>query len=76
VDLSILGAPEERFDEYERQIREEYAWVPRFLFRRTRCGILKGFLERPRIFNTPHFFAAREDAARANLQRSIRLLCS
>jgi predicted metal-dependent HD superfamily phosphohydrolase len=28
VDLSILGASEERFDEYEAQARAEYAWVP------------------------------------------------
>ena len=28
VDLAILGAPAERFDEYERQVREEYSWVP------------------------------------------------
>ena len=28
IDLAILGAPAERFAEYERQIRAEYAWVP------------------------------------------------
>lgn len=27
IDLSILGAPSERFAEYEAQIREEYHWV-------------------------------------------------
>jgi predicted metal-dependent HD superfamily phosphohydrolase len=28
IDLAILGAPEARFAEYERQIRDEYAHVP------------------------------------------------
>ena len=35
IDLSILGAAPARFDEYERQVRAEYAWVPDFLFRRS-----------------------------------------
>ena len=26
VDLAILGQPEQRFEEYEEQIRHEYAW--------------------------------------------------
>src|SRR5262245_19497131 len=36
VDLSILGASPERFDEYETQVRQEYSWVPGPLFRRER----------------------------------------
>jgi predicted metal-dependent HD superfamily phosphohydrolase len=32
VDLAILGAEFERFDEYERQVRQEYSWVPGFCF--------------------------------------------
>lgn len=35
VDLSILGAAVERFDD-ERQVRDEYSWVPGFIFRRRR----------------------------------------
>ena len=31
VDLAILGAPVERFDEYERQVRAEYGSVPGLL---------------------------------------------
>ena len=74
VDLSILAAPEERFDEYERQVRAEYSWVPGFLFRRKRKEILEGFLARPNIFQTAYFQAKYETAARQNLQRSIRAL--
>jgi predicted metal-dependent HD superfamily phosphohydrolase len=74
VDLAILGAPVDRFDEYERQVQAEYAWVPAALFRRTRREILEGFLSRPRVYGTEAFRARFEDAARANLSRSIRAL--
>ena len=74
VDLAILGAAADRFDEYERQIREEYAWVPGFLFRRKRREILAAFLARPHLYNTACFRERYEAAARANLARSIEQL--
>jgi predicted metal-dependent HD superfamily phosphohydrolase len=73
VDLAILGAPEERFDEYERAVRQEYAWVPGPVFRRERRKILERFLARPRIFET-RGLAAREQRARENLGRSLQRL--
>jgi predicted metal-dependent HD superfamily phosphohydrolase len=74
IDLSILGAPAHAFDDYERQIREEYAWVPAGLFRRRRRAILDGILARPFIFSTLHFRERLEVAARENLARSIAAL--
>ena len=74
VDLSILGAAPERFDEYEKQVREEYAWVPEFIFRRERKAILKEFLARPRIFSTTRFRERYERQARSNLERSLERL--
>jgi predicted metal-dependent HD superfamily phosphohydrolase len=74
VDLSILGAEQERFDEYERQVREEYSWVPDLLFRSKRRKILEEFLERPAIFNTERFRTSYEAQARQNLARSIKKL--
>lgn len=71
VDLAILGAPRERFDEYEAQIRAEYAWVPEFLFRAKRREILAGFLARPRIFATDACHARLEARARENLGRAV-----
>jgi predicted metal-dependent HD superfamily phosphohydrolase len=72
VDLSILGAAPERFDEYERQVREEYRWVPGPVFRARRRSILQGFLDRPTIFNTQAFIDAYEAQARANIERSMQ----
>jgi predicted metal-dependent HD superfamily phosphohydrolase len=76
VDLAILGAPADRFDEYEQQVRQEYAWVPGFLFRRKRRQILEAFLARPYLFHTPSFRTSYEDQARANLERAIERLGS
>jgi len=74
VDLAILGAATERFDEYERQVGDEYAWVPGFVFRSKRKAILQEFLARPALYSTPHFRDRLEAQARANLTRSIARL--
>ena len=71
VDLAILGQPAERFDRYERQIREEYSWVPSLIFHMKRRSILKGFLDRPFIYQTEPFRAKYEAQARRNLARSL-----
>jgi predicted metal-dependent HD superfamily phosphohydrolase len=74
VDLSILGATQSRFDEYERQVREEYGWVPEPIYRRKRREILESFLGRPAIYNTARFIGRYEQQARANLARSLARL--
>jgi predicted metal-dependent HD superfamily phosphohydrolase len=74
VDLAILGAPEPRFDEFEGQVREEYAWVPSFLFKRKRRYILETFLRRAHVYHTEHFRKAYEASARANLTRALQRL--
>jgi len=74
VDLSILGETPERFDEYERQVREEYSWVPEFMFKIERRKILKEVLARPAIFSTEKFLKRYECQARANIERSLKKL--
>jgi len=74
VDLSILGATPERFDEYDEQVREEYAHVPDEAFRQGRRRILSDFLARPRMYSTEHFHATLEPRARDNLQRALARL--
>lgn len=76
IDLAILGQPEERFDEYEREVRIEYQWVPEEAFRTGRAAILQMFLDRPSIYRTPHFQGKYEVQARKNLRRSIQQLTS
>lgn len=71
IDLSILGAPRERFIEYESQVRREYEWVPDGVFRRERGKLLRHFLQRPSIYATDFFRDALENAARENLTYSL-----
>src|SRR5215475_5146852 len=74
ADLSILGAQPARFQEYEAQVRGEYAWVPEEMFRSARAKILKELLGRSHLYSTAQFQARYEPQARRNLQHSLRHL--
>jgi predicted metal-dependent HD superfamily phosphohydrolase len=76
IDLSILGKSEQRFWEYEAQIRREYDWVPEETFAAKREEILVGFLGRERIYATDGFYGRYEKQARANIQASVQKLRS
>lgn len=71
IDLSILGALADRFDEYEHQVRREYRWVPMPLYRSQRAKILASFLKRARLYSTEHFYNRLETRARENIKRSL-----
>lgn len=74
IDLSILGQPSDLFDEFERRIRREYAWVPDPVYRSARSDILQAFLRRRPIYQTDYFRERYEAPARENLERMIRRL--
>ena len=74
VDLAILGADPERFDESDRQIRAEYAHRAEGPYREGRKAILSGFLGRPRLYGTEPFHAALDARARVNLARALARL--
>ncbi len=74
IDLAILGAAPARFDEYERQIRDEYGFVPEATFRAKRGEILRMFLDRPTLFSTPAYATRFDAPARANLARAVASL--
>lgn len=74
MDLAILAASVEAFDAYEDGVRHEYREVPEDLFRASRANILQGFLARDVLYMSPWGREAFEDAARANLTRSIAKL--
>jgi predicted metal-dependent HD superfamily phosphohydrolase len=74
VDLAILGQPPDAFGEYERQVRQEYAWVPEEEFRAGRSKILEAFLDRFSVYGTPGFQDKYEKQARLNLTASLLIL--
>lgn len=74
IDLGILGAAPARYAEYEAQVREEYAWVPRWLYRRQRRALLRQFLRRDYLYGTPYFRMLLEQPARRNLEQAIAAL--
>jgi len=71
IDLAILGASPQRFDEYEQQVRAEYAHVPDAIFWPRRRALLQRFVQRDALYATPGMHVLLEAPARANLARSI-----
>ena len=74
IDLSILGASEGRYQEFERDVRREYRWIPGFIFKPKRAAILQSFLDRPRIYHWELMYDRFEHSARVNLAGAIRAL--
>lgn len=73
-DLSILAAPAPVFDQYEANVRKEYAFVAEEFFRTGRKAILERFLQRPALYFTAVLRDLWEEKARENVKRSIEAL--
>ena len=74
IDLSILGTEQHVYAQFEKDIRREYKRVPSFIFKKKRKEVLRSFIERPRIYHTPHFFNTLETQAKHNLAWAINNL--
>jgi predicted metal-dependent HD superfamily phosphohydrolase len=74
IDLAILGKSTREYEEFERRIRQEYAWVPDLTYRNARAAVLGGFLRRATIYQHPEFVERYESRARQNLERSLAAL--
>ncbi|MBI2047138.1 pantetheine-phosphate adenylyltransferase [Candidatus Pacearchaeota archaeon] len=71
IDLAALGKPEKKFDEDDKDIKEEYGWVSEEQFKQGRSAMLKNFLKRPSIYLTDFFKEKYEAKARKNLERAL-----
>jgi predicted metal-dependent HD superfamily phosphohydrolase len=76
MDLAILGAARERFDEYEVEVRREYAAAPEPAYRAGRRQVLERFLARDQLYLSTWGQERFEAPARSNLERSIAALDS
>lgn len=74
IDLAILGADAKTYDAFENGVRREYRLVPAVVFRKKRVELLRGFLERPRIYQNEPFYSRLEARARENLSNAISRL--
>jgi len=74
ADLWILSAPEERFDGYCSQVREEFAHLSDAEYAERRTVILEPFLHRDTIYRTAYSRHTWERSARINLGRELTRL--
>lgn len=74
IDLTILGTPPDVYDEFERNVRKEYRWVPSFIYRKKRKQLLLKFLAQDSIYHLEYFKIKFEKAARENIKKAINNL--
>jgi predicted metal-dependent HD superfamily phosphohydrolase len=74
ADLAILAADRDRYDEYARAVRAEYAHLDDAEFRTGRAAVLRSLAEKECLFHTAHARARWEERARANLARELATL--
>jgi predicted metal-dependent HD superfamily phosphohydrolase len=74
ADLAVLGAPGPAYAAYTQAVRAEYRWLDDASWRIGRSAVLRGLLDRPRLFMTARGFAQREGAARENIAGELRAL--
>jgi predicted metal-dependent HD superfamily phosphohydrolase len=72
IDLAILSASPQAYEDYCQAIRQEYSHVSDEAFRAGRAKVMAGFLERP-IYRTA-WFRGREEWARANIGSELECL--
>jgi predicted metal-dependent HD superfamily phosphohydrolase len=71
-DMAIVGSPPERFSQYEKDIRAEYASTPHLLFQIGRRRFLQRLLGLPRIFLSEDFHRRLDHQARINLAVALK----
>lgn len=74
IDMLILAADQARYDEYAKQVREEFATVQDVDFKKGRAAFLQSLLSRPQIYRMPTIQERFEQLARNNIKRELTIL--
>jgi predicted metal-dependent HD superfamily phosphohydrolase len=74
ADLAVLGAPPARYRRYAADVRAEHAHVDDGSWRAGRAAVLRGFLDRHRIYRTDVLHDRLDARARANLTAELASL--
>lgn len=76
IDLSILGADEDKYNIYESWIRKEYVHVPDDEFKLGRKKVLSSFIESDYLYCSDYFRERYEAQARQNIVCALHSLLS
>lgn len=74
ADLSILGTDSINYQNYIKQIRQEYAIYNDDVYRDGRKKVLAMFLEKERIYMSEYFYERYEQKARSNIVYELTVL--
>ena len=74
MDMSILGSHIEEYEEYSRNIRNEYLHVAYEKYKIGRLAVLDTFMKRSKIYFSDYYHNMLEHNARANMQLEITKL--
>ena len=75
-DLEVLGRVWDDYLAYANQIRMEYSCFGEQEYAKGRAKVLRGFLERERLYFSEVFHQEKENVARGNIKREIERLDS
>ena len=73
LDLAILGASPDKYNEYAQKIRKEYSHKCDRDYFRGRKQVLTEFLSRPKIYYTDYFYRKFEQQARRNIEAKLSI---
>lgn len=71
ADLEVLGRAPTAYARYAEQVRRDFAHVAEADFRRGRAAVLRGLLDRPRLYRTAGGRELWEEPARRNLREEL-----
>jgi pantetheine-phosphate adenylyltransferase len=77
IDLSILGQPEDVYEEYAKAIRREYIVIDQLTYRTNRKLVLNHFLQKAlkgELFLEPYFSSLYNQRAIENIERELKIL--